>query len=399
MAVKNFKGALDKMTGWDGVLPGDKGKAQAIAKPFGERLRDELEQEAAENAIVEIPITNLNDNPFQYLARPVMDEEKMQELVNSIQQNGFYGSLLARRKQNSSNQYELAYGHRRKEAAKRCGLLTLPIKVLVLSNERMARIMASENFARADLAPTGEANVVGLLYTEQNLSITEITEIVGKGKGWVTLRLGLYNASQDIKDLVEQRPETLGHVRLLTQVENTNIRKSLIQEILQGKLTREQLQQKVGKPHSNNADDTQLFEDEVVKNITSVILYNASDVFHNDKTDNGNTMQGLESETPNSLEVDDILGNSQLQEGQAKRPSKASDGKRSTLNQPDKGMEELSSSHRRSRDEDLFGRLEEIVNLLEEVSLQNPNLINQANSTILDSIIARIIHLKTQTKG
>ena len=118
----------------------------------------------------------------------------------------------------------------------------------------MSRVMASENFAREDLTPIGEANVIGFLYSNQNLTVNEIAQIVGKKRGWVSLRVGLYEAPQDIKEMVVQKPETFSHVRVLTQITNHKDRTELIKAILEEGLTREQVQDRVSNRLSQSGN-------------------------------------------------------------------------------------------------------------------------------------------------
>lgn len=239
MPSKDFKGSLNKQRS---IVSSGVGQSRiGVVGDIRNPLREELEKSTEQLPIKEIEIERLHDNPFQHLARPVLDEEALKELASSITQNGFYGALLARRKRNQAEQYEIAYGHRRREAARRAGLDTVPVKILDLSDTQMARIMASENFSREDLTPLGESNVVGYLSTAQNMSTEEIAQIIGKKRGWVQPRLALYQASHDIKQLVEQKPEAMSHVRLLTQISNESQRAELIHEILENGLTFEQL--------------------------------------------------------------------------------------------------------------------------------------------------------------
>ena len=303
---KDFLGALNKTRGvltqptsktgetqpeTDGITLRKRGILGGGTNPF----QAELEQQAAQLPIVEVEIDQLLDNPFQYLARAELNREALEELAASIQKNGFYGALLARREprsnQASPNQkYELGYGHRRREAARLAGLSTLPVKIVKLSDQQMTRIMASENFSREDLTPLGEANVVGYLSTAQNLSIDEIAEIVGKKRGWIAPRLALYEASTDIKNLVEQRPDTLSYVSRLSQFSLTQ-REELIQKILDGKLTRDQLQNLINS-RKQASEPTSLSKPEIVpvstyenieKKITSVRRAENSDKLHNGK--------------------------------------------------------------------------------------------------------------------
>jgi ParB/RepB/Spo0J family partition protein len=208
-----------------------------------------VKDQAAE--IQQIKIGLLVDNPFQHLARPRLNDQAIEELADSIRENGFQGVLVARR---HGGVYELAYGHRRRAAAARAGLTTLPVQVVELTNEQMARIMAAENFAREDLSPLGEANVVGLLGTEQNLSAEKIGKIIGKSRAWVELRQRLYEAPEQVKQLVEQKPDSLTMVRSLTAIKDPGVLSQIIIEILEYGLTRDQLQGRINYLTANTID-------------------------------------------------------------------------------------------------------------------------------------------------
>jgi|GEM_PF-1479419 len=285
---KDFKSAMTKMTRSEVVLRGER---QGKEQPFGEALREELEQEAASVPITALSLSLLLDNPYQHLARPELDEEKLEELTESIRQNGFYGSLLARRKKGFLEQYELAYGHRRREAAQRAGLTSVPVKILELNDTQMARIMASENFSREDLTPMGEANIVVHLYQAQNLTVPDIARVTGKGEGWVKLRLSLARADENIRQMVEKQPETLGHIRLLSQIDDHELRTKLINEVLSGKLTRSRLESRIKSLKEKKQEKPSLKpqeEHDIVINGTSRILYPGSENHHNQ-------MPGIES--------------------------------------------------------------------------------------------------------
>ncbi len=288
MPPKDFKSAMNKQRNSSAAMGTGQGRLGVVGD-IPNPIREELERTSEQLPIKEIAIDSLRDNPFQHLARPVIDEASLQELADSINNNGFYGALLARRKRNTTDQYELAYGHRRREAARRAGLKELPVKVLELSDMQMARIMASENFSREDLTPLGEANVIGYLKTSQNLSTEQVAEIIGKKRGWVQPRLMLYEAPQDIKDLVEQKPEALSHVRLLGQINDPAQRTPLIREILQNNLTFEQLRSHLDTLKQAAADQL-----EIDKNITTYSNAATGDKNHNVSRENSSEYPGEE---------------------------------------------------------------------------------------------------------
>ncbi len=271
MAAKNFTGALSKQRN---------NKSSGTARVIGDSpgpVREVIEQVAEQLLVQEIDIERLHDNPFQHLARPLIDEEALEDLAGSIRENGFYGALLARPRRNAAGQYEIAFGHRRRNAARRAGLTTLPVKVMELTDLQMAQLMASENFSREDLTPLGEANIVGHLYTDQNMSIEQIAAVVGKKRGWVQPRLALYQAPQDVKQMVEQKPETLSHARLLQQIKDQSQRASLIEQIIHNGLTFEQLNAYLGNSKTARTQSKPNIDAKTTGHITNV----NNDINHN----------------------------------------------------------------------------------------------------------------------
>ena len=96
-----------------------------------DRLGEELADVSAVE-VQEVPIGLIKPNPFQ--PRQSFDEEKLQELATSIQEHGFYGHLLVRKR---GRWYQLAYGERRLRAAQLAALDTVPVQVRDLTDEQM----------------------------------------------------------------------------------------------------------------------------------------------------------------------------------------------------------------------------------------------------------------------
>lgn len=279
---RNIKGGISSIANWSGGKPEDENEEP---QAFGEKLRQDMELATAQLPVQEIEIELLQDNPYQHLTKRSYDDESMGELVDSIKSNGFYGALLARRKPGGVTKFEVAYGHRRKEAARRAGLQTVPVKIVELSDIEMARIMASENFSRLDLSPLGEAEVLGFLADNQNLSAKEISEFVGKKRGWVEKRLALYNAPQPIKKLVEQKPDTFSHVPLLLRFKDDpeNL-KTLISNTITEELTSQQLKEVIEQLQSTKGftRDSRKKKEILVTEFTNSSLSGDGDRIHNE---------------------------------------------------------------------------------------------------------------------
>ena len=92
-----------------------------------------------------IPPDTLRPNPYRRMDRYVIDEAKIEALLQSYEQSGFWdGSIQGRRK---NGLIQIAFGHHRVEAAKRKGIPRIGVVVAERSNSDMLRMMADENRA------------------------------------------------------------------------------------------------------------------------------------------------------------------------------------------------------------------------------------------------------------
>jgi len=157
---------------------------------------------------MKVKITDLNPNPFRDMKNYPIDEAKVESLINSINETGFWDNILAR-KQNG--QIQIAYGHHRMIALQRLFKPedTVDIPVKDVSDSAMVQIMANENHQSWGTLPrvTNETVKVTKQYLEShpeivtNLSSVEerfrsknypvgakvISEFLGKN--WKTTRI------------------------------------------------------------------------------------------------------------------------------------------------------------------------------------------------------------------
>lgn len=102
---------------------------------------------------MEVPLVelhNFKNHPFK-----VKDDEKMEELVESIKQNGVLSPALVRCR--SDGGYELISGHRRRHAAERAGMVQIPVIVKELSDDEAIIIMVDSNIQREEILPSEKA--------------------------------------------------------------------------------------------------------------------------------------------------------------------------------------------------------------------------------------------------
>src|SRR4051794_9623986 len=98
-----------------------------------------------------LAIDLLEDNPYQ--PRKAIDPGELYALASVIREQGFQGVLVARPHPQKPARYQLAFGHRRRDASRLAGLTSLPVIVREFSDTQMIVLAVTENVQRADLSP------------------------------------------------------------------------------------------------------------------------------------------------------------------------------------------------------------------------------------------------------
>ncbi|HEY6408399.1 MAG TPA: ParB/RepB/Spo0J family partition protein [Ktedonobacteraceae bacterium] len=214
---------------------------QAGTLKSGAFTADELESEEqlSQEQIQSIPLERLLDNPYQPREQVAIDDE-LRELATSIKANGFQGVLTARPALDREGSFQLAYGHRRREAARLAGLTHLPISVRELTNKAMAGIAAVENIHRKDLTIL-ELGRLFVRMLDEGYTQEDIAGQIGKDRGYVVNRLRVVRAPADVQRLVLEKPDSLRAVSTLVKVDDSAMRTAMIEALKQGRVTTDDL--------------------------------------------------------------------------------------------------------------------------------------------------------------
>ena len=189
-----------------------------LGKGLGSLLGDRPKQQNA--GLTEIPTEDLP--PGQYQPRKKMYRYTLEELAQSIKQQGVIQPLVVRRL--ASGRYEIVVGERRWRAAQMAGLTTVPAVVRDLNNNETAKIALIENLQREDLNALDQARGLQRLQKEFNLSQESLGEAVGKSRTAVTNLLRLLKLSSEVLILLEQGKLEMEPARaLLSLDENQQI--------------------------------------------------------------------------------------------------------------------------------------------------------------------------------
>ncbi|MBQ6381475.1 MAG: ParB/RepB/Spo0J family partition protein [Clostridia bacterium] len=109
-----------------------------------------------------IPITRIH--PFEEHPYKVLDNEEMNELIQSVQQHGILSPLIVRPIEGKTDEYEIISGHRRFRAAQKAGLTEVPAVIYALNRDEAAIMLVDSNLHREHLLPSEKAFAYKLKY-------------------------------------------------------------------------------------------------------------------------------------------------------------------------------------------------------------------------------------------
>ena len=145
--------------------------------------------------------------------RKHFDQEKLEELAESIRQHGIIQPLTVRKL--SSGYYQIIAGERRWRAARLAGLTEVPAVIIEADDRKAMELAMIENLQREDLNPIEEAEGYKVLMEEYDLTQEEAAERVGKSRSAVANVLRLLNLSAPVRALLSEGKLSAGHARAL----------------------------------------------------------------------------------------------------------------------------------------------------------------------------------------
>lgn len=216
--------------------------------------------------MVEIDTDLIEPNNFQ--PRTNFNEEKLEELAQSIRANGVIQPLLVRRVDN--DKYQLVAGERRWRAAQRAGLLKVPCVVREIPEDKMLELALVENIQRQELSAIEEAQAYKRLIETLGFTQEMVAQRVGRDRTFITNYLRLLRLPEDIQQMVEVEKLSTGHARALLGIDDPEIQRKLAKNIIDKGLSVRQIEYVVkstieGKSQPGDESSVGIKEDANVK--------------------------------------------------------------------------------------------------------------------------------------
>lgn len=160
-----------------------------------------------------VSIDKINPNPNQ--PRTHFNETLLNELADSIRENGVLQPLLVRKKDEG---YEIIAGERRYQASKIAGLEELPVIVKEVDDQKMLELALIENLQRSDLNPIEEAKGYRQLIKASGMTQEALSKAVSKSRSSITNSLRLLDLPEPVQQYLFDGRLTAGHARAILAV-------------------------------------------------------------------------------------------------------------------------------------------------------------------------------------
>ena len=212
-----------------------------------------------------VQIKDIQKNPYQ--PRKEFSEEKIQELAQSIKENGLIQPIIVRKSPVLG--YEILAGERRYRASIAAGLSEVPVIVKQLSDQDMMLHSIIENLQRENLNPIEEAKAYQSLI-DKGFTHTEIAEKMGKSRPYITNLVRLLGLPKHILIEVESGKLSQAHARLLIQL-SSDKQDKLLNRIQTENLSVRQVEQILQKTKKSSRKEKDHFVKEEEQKLKKIL--------------------------------------------------------------------------------------------------------------------------------
>jgi ParB family transcriptional regulator, chromosome partitioning protein len=227
-------------------------KNRALGKGLSSLLKEEV-------VPVDGDATNILDiNQIEvgkYQPRKNFDQGKLQELANSIVNNGLVQPIIVN--VISNGKYQIIAGERRYRACKMIGLKEIPVIIKNLSDQEILEIALIENIQREELTAIEEAESYAKLMNDFGYTQARLADALGKSRSHVANLLRLNHLPDSIKFMISNGQLSMGHARCLIGLDNAE---ELANKVVSNDLNVRQTEELTRKTQTVQRKKNQTFE-------------------------------------------------------------------------------------------------------------------------------------------
>ena len=192
--------------------------------------------------IVEIVLDEIKKNPYQ--PRTYFNEEKLNELKESIEKNGLLQPIIVKK---AVKGYYIIAGERRYRAFELLGRKEIPAIIKEMTDEEMMVFAVLENLQREDLSALEESESYKNLMDKMSLTQEELAKKLGKSRPYIANSLRLLKLPAEIKNKLEQGVISAAHARTLLSLKTKKAMEDVCTLVIERKMSVRELEEYVAK--------------------------------------------------------------------------------------------------------------------------------------------------------
>ena len=187
----------------------------AMGRGLGALLSSDGIPENKRDSVVELKLNDISPNDGQ--PRKNFDEEKINSLASSIEENGIIQPIIVQKK---GDGYRIVAGERRWRAARIAGLSVIPAIVRDLTDRQTMEQALIENIQREDLNPIEEAMAIQNLLKTHKLTQDQLAKKLGKGRSSIANTLRILELDESLQEFVSRGDLSEGHAKVILGVKD-----------------------------------------------------------------------------------------------------------------------------------------------------------------------------------
>lgn len=192
------------------------------------------QEETTDSSYCMLDLDKIKPNPHQ--PRKTMSEDKMEELIKSIQTHGLIQPIVVRY-QGDKESYEIIVGERRWRACQKLKLKQVPVLIKEYTDIEAAAASLIENIQREDLNAVDEAAAYQTLMRSYGLTQEDLSARIGKSRPFIANMVRLLRLPEEVKEMLAKGIISVGHARALVAIKDSETQIKFTLKIIQGNLS------------------------------------------------------------------------------------------------------------------------------------------------------------------
>ena len=198
-------------------------------------FKEDVKQEVIKENKEETPVARISEvEPNRKQPRKTFDDEKLEELAESIKTFGLLQPILVQKR---DGYYEIIAGERRWRAALKAGLKEVPVIIRDYTEKEILELSLIENIQRENLNPIEEAQAYKRLMDEFGLGQAEVAQRVSKSRPAVANSLRLLKLEENVQKMLIDGKISMGHARALLPLEIPEEQLAAAQKVVEKELS------------------------------------------------------------------------------------------------------------------------------------------------------------------